>query len=128
MDALNLSTGIDVLEVARVEGFAARHGERFYQRFFTEEERLACGDQWVSLTGRIAAKEAVGKALGTGIGDVRWVEIEILNDVRGKPYLVLHGSAATLAEALGLTRWSISITHTRTQAIAMAVAIGSIQP
>lgn len=121
---VRLSTGIDVLEVERVKRVAQRHGDRFYQRFFTAWERDYCEGQWPSLTARIAAKEAVGKALGTGIGDVEWVEIEIINDARGKPELVLHGKAAELARKLGLIEWSISITHTRTEAIVFVVAVG----
>lgn len=121
---VRLSTGIDVLEVERVKRVAQRHGDRFYQRFFTAREREYCEGQWTSLTARIAAKEAVGKALGTGIGDVEWVEIEVVNDPRGKPDLVLHGKAAELARRLGLIEWSISITHTRTEAIAFVVAVG----
>ena len=77
-----------------------------------------------SYAGRFAIKEAVAKALGTGIGDVRWLDIEVVSDERSKPTLVLHNEAAKLAKADGLTQWSISISHTNTHAIGFAVAIG----
>ncbi|NDJ53721.1 MAG: holo-[acyl-carrier-protein] synthase [Chloroflexi bacterium] len=118
-----LRTGVDIIDVARVRDAAQRHGERFYQRFFTEAELTACGQRFPSLAARIAAKEAVSKALGTGIGDVRWVEIEVVNDERGRPVLNLYGDAATLATQLGLTEWDLSLSHTDRQAIAFVVAL-----
>jgi holo-[acyl-carrier protein] synthase len=72
----------------------------------------------------VAAKEAVAKAFGTGIGDIRWVEIEVVNDERGRPELHLHGDAAKLAESMGLTHWEVSLSHTMDNAIAFAVATG----
>ncbi len=117
-----LRVGVDMIEVVRIERAIERHGERFFQRFFTQAERDYCGDRMNSLAARIAAKEAVAKALGTGIGDVRWIEIEILSDERRRPHLILHGDAALLANALGLHEWDISLSHTETQAIAFVVA------
>jgi len=119
-----LRTGVDIIEVARVKDAALRHGERFYQRFFTENERAYCDGRYTALAARFAAKEAVGKALGTGIGDVRWVEIEITADERCKPEIQLHGEAARLADELGLTQWSLSLSHTHDHAIAFVVAMG----
>ena len=119
-----LRTGVDMIEVKRIEDGIARLGDRFYKRFFTEGERLYCDGRFPSLAARFAAKEAVGKALGTGIGDVRWVEIEVVCDDRGKPDLVLHGDAAQLAAEIGLTQWSVSLSHTKTEAIAFVVAMG----
>jgi holo-[acyl-carrier protein] synthase len=118
-----LRVGVDMIEVSRIERAIERHGERFFARFFTPAERDYCGDRMNSLAARIAAKEAVAKAFGTGIGDVRWVEIEILSDERRRPQLHLHGDAAKLAEELGLTQWDLSISHTETQAIAFVVAM-----
>lgn len=120
-----LRCGIDLIEHERVEAGIARLGERYLNRFFTAAERADCDDQPHRLAARIAAKEAVAKALGTGIGDVRWVEIEIRVDTpRRRPRLVLHGNAAHIAHELGLTHWDVSLTHARTHAAAVVVAMG----
>jgi holo-[acyl-carrier protein] synthase len=113
-----------MIEVSRIEEAAARHGERFYRRFFTEGERAYCGSRFAALAARFAAKEAVSKALGTGIGDISWQEIEIINGERGRPELKLHGAAARLADELGLTEWSLSLSHTHEHAIAFVAAMG----
>jgi len=118
-----LAVGVDIFEVERMAQGMARHGARFCDRFFTEREQAQCEGRPTSLAGRFAVKEAVGKALGTGIGDVAWKEIEIINDERGRPQLTLHGAAARLADELGLTEWAISLSHTRTHAVGMAVAL-----
>ncbi|PJF43544.1 MAG: holo-[acyl-carrier-protein] synthase [Phototrophicales bacterium] len=118
-----LRTGVDLIDIERVERAIERHGERFFKRFFTPAEQTYCEGRLASLAARIAAKEAVAKALGTGIGDVRWVEIEILADERKRPILVLHGNAAQLAASLGLDEWDISLTHTQQQAMAFVVAL-----
>ena len=114
--------GVDMIECERIASGIERFGERFLQRFFTEGERLDCADKPARLAARFAAKEAVAKALGTGIGDVRWVEIEVRSDERGRPKLILHGGAQQLADELRLAEWDISLSHTDTQAIAIAVA------
>jgi holo-[acyl-carrier protein] synthase len=119
-----LSVGVDMIEISRIERAAARHGQRFYRRFFTDQELDYCAGQASRLAGRFAVKEAVAKALGTGIGDVRWTEIEITCNERGKPELVLHDQAQALATTLGLTDWSISLSHTDSHAIGFAVATG----
>ncbi|HSM55223.1 MAG TPA: holo-ACP synthase [Candidatus Sulfomarinibacteraceae bacterium] len=119
-----LAVGVDMIEVARIARAAERHGDRFYRRFFTPQELSYCEGNAERLAGRFAVKEAVGKALGTGIGDVRWTEIEVVCDGRGRPELVLHNDAQRLAQALGLTRWSISISHTASHAVGFAVALG----
>jgi len=119
-----LRIGVDMIDVARVERTRQRHGERFFTRFFTAAERAYCADRTERLAVRIAAKEAAAKAIGTGIGDVRWVDLEVGCDVRGRPILHLHGDAARLAAELGLQTWEISLSHTETQAIAFVVATG----
>lgn len=121
---MTLRVGVDMIEVARIERAASRHGERFYKRFFTPAERAYCGDHPRRLAARLAAKEAVGKALGTGIGDVRWVDLEVAHDERGRPQLVLHGEAIKLAEALGIKMWDISLSHAEDHAIAFVVGLG----
>ncbi len=119
-----LSSGVDMIEVSRMARGIERHGERFYKRFFTQQERDYCNGRMTSLAGRFAIKEAVGKAMGTGIGDIEWTEVEIVCDTRGKPHLVLHDKAKKLAAKLGLTQWSISLSHTDTHAIGFVVAMG----
>jgi holo-[acyl-carrier protein] synthase len=121
-----LSVGVDLIEVARVKQGADRHGQRFYDRFFTAREQAQCKGRATSLAGRFAVKEAVAKALGTGIGDIRWVDIEIVCDKHGRPELVLHNQARVLADQLGLAEWAISISHTDSHAVGMAVAMGIV--
>lgn len=119
-----LRTGVDLIDIARIHDAIERHGERFLARVFTQAERRECGGRVASLAGRFAAKEAVAKALGCGIGDVRWLDIEVRSDENKAPYLVLHEEGERLAEELGLTTWSLSLSHTENQAIAFVVAVG----
>lgn len=120
-----LRCGIDMIEIERVKNGIARLGERFLNRFFTVTERSQCEDHPARLAARLAAKEAVSKAFGTGIGAVGWREIEIICDKQGRPWLHLHGKAATLAGEMGLQDWDISLTHTSTYAAAVVVASGT---
>jgi holo-[acyl-carrier protein] synthase len=119
-----LRCGIDSIEIARIDDGIARFGERFLRRFFTPGERADCADQPARLAARFAAKEAVAKALGTGIGDVSWLEIEVRSGERGRPGLILHGAAAAISSQLGLQWWDISLTHEGGRASAVAVALG----
>lgn len=122
-----LTTGVDLIEIARIEAAIARFGERFLQRIYTPAELAYCRGRASELAARFAAKEAVAKALGVGLAfmaadGVGCREIEVLSDERGKPYLVLHGRARARAEALGLGDWSLSLSHARDIAIAFVVA------
>lgn len=117
-----LYTGVDLIEVQRLGAAIERHGDRFLRRVFTEREREQLKGNLPSLAGRFAAKEAVAKALSTGIGDVSWLEIEILRGPSREPKLQLHGEAERLAGKLGIQHWSISLSHTHEHAIAMVVA------
>jgi holo-[acyl-carrier protein] synthase len=125
-----LRTGVDLVDIARLEDLNPAIRQRFLERVYTErelEEAAGRGEnQWATLTGRFAAKEAVAKALGCGIGPVAWREIEILRGEQGEPLLKLHGEAARVSQSLGIETWSVSISHTRTQALAFAVAVGAI--
>jgi holo-[acyl-carrier protein] synthase len=121
---MNLRTGVDLIEIERFEETVQRYGDRFLQRVFTEGELQECALNAASLAARFAAKEAVSKALGTGIGAVGWLEIEIRRGPAREPVLRLHGAAARLANELGLTTWSVSLSHTFTHALALAVAVG----
>jgi len=117
-----LRTGVDIVEIERIQSSLARHGDLFLQRIYTPAEIARYQHRPQSLAARWAAKEAVAKALGTGIGPVGWTEIEVLEDEQRAPVLHLHGRAQALAQELGLTQWAISLSHTRELAIAFVVA------
>jgi holo-[acyl-carrier protein] synthase len=119
-----ISTGVDIVKVERIREAVERHGHRFVGRVFTDREIDEVGGNMPSLAARFAAKEAVTKALSTGIGPVTWHEIEVLRGPAGEPLLKLHGEASRLAESLGLHAWSLTISHTDTDAVAFVVAIG----
>jgi len=121
---MNLRTGVDLIELERIESVIQRYGNRFLERVFTARELAEVGENTASLAARFAAKEAVAKALGTGIGDVGWQEIEVLRGPARQPKLHLSGQAADLAGKLRLNTWSLSLTHNQTQAIALVVAVG----
>jgi holo-[acyl-carrier protein] synthase len=117
-----LKTGIDIIEIERIQAVLDRHGERFLKRVFTELEVFECRGRAEALAVRFAAKEAASKALGTGIGPIAWREVETLHKWSGEPYLVLHGAAEKFAKELGLTVWGVSLSHSRENAIAVVVA------
>ena len=120
-----LRTGVDLIEISRIEEVLARHGARYLERIYTPAEREQLGRSAESLAGRFAAKEAVAKALGSGIGDVSWLDIEILGDEENAPGLTLRGAAAQKAKELGLETWSVSISHSVSHAVAVVVASGA---
>jgi holo-[acyl-carrier protein] synthase len=121
-----LRCGIDLVENYRVAESIERFGERYLNRIFTAGEREDCGDQPHRLAARLAGKEAVAKALGTGLGKVGWRDIEIrCNNPQNRPTLILHGEAAAVANALGLNTWDVSLTHTAEHASAVAVAVSN---
>jgi holo-[acyl-carrier protein] synthase len=121
---LVLRTGIDLLDIDRLDKLAPNIRNRFLQRVFTEVELDQAKDSIPSLSGLFCVKEAVSKALGCGIGKIGWQEIETLTDAQGAPSIHLHGQAAQLAEQIGLTTWVVSISHTRNMAVASVTAIG----
>jgi holo-[acyl-carrier protein] synthase len=88
---------------------------------YTERELTYCHGRVSSLAARWAAKEATAKALGTGIGDVSWQEIEIISQANQQPAIQLHGAAAALAEQLGLSGFAVSLSHTKDYAVAFVV-------
>jgi holo-[acyl-carrier protein] synthase len=119
-----LKTGIDLIEIPRIQSALDRHGERFLRRVFTPAEVAECRNRADALAVRFAAKEATVKALGTGIGPVSWREVEVLHHRSGEPYLVLHGRAELIANYLGLTQWAVSLSHSKEMATAVVVAMG----
>ena len=118
-----LRSGIDMVDISRLEGLHGNIRQRFLERVYSPAELEITGESDMRLAGRFAAKEAVAKALGCGIGPVSWQEIEILNTPAGEPRLHLHGNAQTLALEMGIEEWSVSISHTAQFAVAIAVAV-----
>ncbi|RMF03705.1 MAG: holo-[acyl-carrier-protein] synthase [Chloroflexi bacterium] len=116
------AVGVDIIETERIAGSVARFGDRFLRRVYTAQELAYCDGRTGSLAARWAAKEAVSKVLGTGIGDVNWHDIEVVNDERCRPAIQLHGAAAQLAARLGISAVAVSLSHTREHAIAFVVA------
>jgi holo-[acyl-carrier protein] synthase len=112
-----------MLAIPRLGRVLERYNERFLQRIYTPEEVAYCRGRVAELAARFAAKEAVMKALGTGIRGVGWREIEILPDRRGKPLVYLYGRARTRAERIGLSALDVSLTHEREFAVAAVVGV-----
>jgi holo-[acyl-carrier protein] synthase len=121
---MKLATGVDLIELDRIQTVLSRHGQHFLDRVYTPAEQKICEERVDSLAVRFAAKEAVSKTLGCGIGEVSFQDIEILQNDQGAPVLHLHGMAVKRADKLGLTTWSLSLSHSTTMAIAMVTALG----
>ncbi len=122
-----VSHGIDLVDFPRIESMIERHGARFLNRVFTQREQSdaeAAYNRIEKLAGRFAAKEAVMKLLGTGWrGKIAWTDIEIVNSAMGQPVVEISGEVRRIAEASGIGRITMSITHTANFAIASAVAL-----
>jgi holo-[acyl-carrier protein] synthase len=130
-----LYTGIDIIEIDRIERAVARWGDQFLQRVFTPAELKRYRGKPASLAARWAAKEAVAKLLGVGLRGlgalgrtipdeaVGWTEIEVLADEFGRPTVTLTGRAAERFKALGITQIALSLSHTRLHAVASVVAL-----
>ena len=119
-----LSVGVDIVEIPRIARALARWGERFLRHVYTPAEVAYCRGRIPELAARFAAKEAISKALGTGMVGVWWTEMEVLGDRRGKPQVTLYGRALARAQELGLDEWAVSLSHTGDSAIAVVVARG----
>lgn len=122
-----LRTGVDMVEIRRLQEAIDRHGSRFLERVYTPEELKVCRGRLESLAARFAAKEAAAKALGTGIGrtGIRWTHIEVCTDAESRaPTLRFHGPAAEEIAALGVAEWSVSLSHDRDRALAFVVMLG----
>lgn len=119
----SISTGVDLVEVDRFINLDPRIKKRFFRRVFTPQELSDPNQSMQHLAGKFAAKEAASKALGCGIGIVSWQELEILNDPNGRPELILHAHAQQVAAQSGWSTWSLSISHTRTHALAFVTAL-----
>ena len=125
---VNIAVGIDIIEVSRIRKVFEKHGERFLQRVYTEREVWQCRGKATRLAGRFAAKEAISKALGTGLHGVAWREMEIVQLRSGRPTVTLHGNAKQRAELLGLSAFDVSIADLAEFSIAVAVAVQTSLP
>lgn len=119
-----IGTGIDIVEVARIERMLSRQKRKFLDRVFTKAEAEYCmkkAQPAIHLAARFAAKEAVGKALGTGFSKgVRMRDIEVVAGDKGSPRVKLHGAAARRYDALGGAKILLSLSHTSEHAVAHA--------
>jgi holo-[acyl-carrier protein] synthase len=121
--------GIDLVEVTRIADLRKRHPTRFVERCFTASEREYClgrRREAEHLAVRFAAKEAVLKALGTGlVGGLHWTDIEVHRNADGKPEIRLYQLAAEHAARLGVRQWLVSLSHTDTMAMASVIGVGT---
>jgi holo-[acyl-carrier protein] synthase len=119
--------GVDAVDVDRFRHVIERR-PGIVDRLFTEDERAYAErsrDRGPRLAVRFAAKEAVLKALGVGVGAAGFRDVEVVRADNGRPGLVLSGRAALLSDGQGVRRWHLSLTHTDTMAVATVVAEGS---
>lgn len=124
-----LGLGTDITEIPRIQKSLERFGQHFLDRVYTPGEVLYCEARKKSaaqsFAARFAAKEAGAKALGTGISrGVTWREFEVVRHPGQAPQLILHGRAAEIAQAKGITRLTLSLTHTNAVAMAVVIAEG----
>jgi holo-[acyl-carrier protein] synthase len=121
--------GTDIVECLRIAQMIERHGELFLTRVYTEREIQYCSSRKAATqhyAGRWAAKEAVLKAMGTGWAKgISWRDIEVRNDERGRPSIMLGGTAREICERRGVRDVLISISHCRSHATAYAIAVAS---
>ena len=122
---MNISTGIDIVQVDRIERLIASSGASFLNRVFTSVELSECGVDSQRLAARWAAKEAAMKALGQGLDRIAPTDVEVGKGPHGAPVLTLYGSALTAADSSGWSSWSVSISHDGDYATAIVVALSS---
>lgn len=113
--------GIDIIEISRIQEAMSRWGERFLHRIFTDSELELCKGRTELLAVRFAGKEAAMKALSDAGVSISWKEIEILSGPDGKPWINLYGQAKEQAQNLGISGLSVSLSHSRDNAIALVI-------
>lgn len=121
-----IGIGTDIIEIERVKK-AIQTRPKMVERIFSPREIEYCqgqGNFFASLAARFAAKEAVSKALGTGIRVFKWQDIEVINDELGKPSVEIYGKALVKAQELGMKKLEISLSHSRDYAVAMVILEG----
>ena len=120
-DLMMLRVGVDILELYRLKRVLDSWGESFLNRIYTQGEQEYCRSRVPQLAARFAAKEAVMKALGTGIRGVGWREIEVTRKRGQAPEILLHGRALKKADELGVVQVALSLSHSIDYAIASVV-------
>lgn len=126
-DTSIIGIGTDIVEIDRIKLAVERSGNRFLERVYTSKEIAYCQtrrDRISCLAARFAAKEAVLKAIGSGLAGCRWVEVEVVRSQGSPPEVLLHGAAAALAARRGIKSFQITLSHSREFAVAFAVATG----
>ena len=117
----DVSVGVDLIEIDRIAATLERFGQRFLERVYTADEIAYCRGRAPQLAARFAAKEAVMKALGTGTRGIGWREVEVTRKRSGQPEIALHGRAVERARRLGIDHLAVSLSHSRSYAIASVV-------
>ena len=125
-----LGHGIDLTDIERIAQMIEKHGQHFLDRCFTATEQSYAEKGMTArrtefLAGRFAAKEAILKALGTGITEgIQWTDVEVIRTGNGKPEVRLYNKAAEMAEEAGMIHWHVSISHIKSHAMASAIVSG----
>ena len=113
-----INVGIDIIEIKRIQNVKSRYPNRFLKKIFTENEIIYCRNRSPQLAARFAAKEAMMKALGTGIRGVGWKDVEVIRYRGQAPQIKLSGRGKKVGERIGLKNTSLSISHSREYAVA----------
>ena len=119
-----LTVGMDIVEIERIERATNHWGNRFLNRIYTSQEVSFCRGRIDRLASRFAAKEAVMKALGTGVRGVGWQEVEVVRQLGHAPSIQLHGRARNRARDIGITQLALSLAHSNDYAVASVVGDG----
>ena len=120
-ELFRIPVGIDVIEIARIEQAMLSWQDSFLKRIFTDGELESCRNRASSLAVRFAAKEAVMKALGTGARGLNCRDIEIISNSKGAPVVQLHGQAQKKAKEIGISEFSVTMSHSKQYATAFVI-------
>ena len=125
---MTVGLGVDLVETARIRDSLEKFGDRFKNRIYGPREQEYCdrmADPAIHYAGRFAAKEAVSKSFGTGIGkQLGWLDIEIVrSEETGAPGIALHGKGLELLKARGASKVLVSLAHTKDHAVATAALV-----
>lgn len=128
---MKIFLGTDICEINRIKALYEKYGEKFLKKTYTEEEIRYCVAKSIHTSSRLAvrfaAKEAVSKALGVGINSlgwgkgVDWKDVEIIRAEHGQVILNLHNKAKEIADNMGIKEWTLSVSHSKTDAIATVI-------